>query len=79
MTKKQVDQWLEANTFQCALGRVSPKQCEALRKRPRLRDIIFSRRSWTLVMPEECEKCTEWKEKIKEVEEMKNQVKQRDT
>jgi|GEM_PF-1701245 len=63
MKKEQADQWLEANTFQCALGRVSPQQCEALRKRPRFDETLNLSVS-VPVMPRECENCTEWQAKI---------------
>jgi len=63
MNKEQAEQWLQANTFQCALGRVSPQQCEALRKRPRFGEVAHLPRL-PLFMPRECENCTEWQEKI---------------
>jgi len=63
MNKEQADQWLKAKTFQCALGRVSPQQCEALRKRPRFGEVAHLPRL-PLFMPRECEHCTEWQEKI---------------
>lgn len=58
-----IEQWLKQNTFQCALGRVSPEQCEALRERPRFSETLGMRRM-VPVMPRECENCTEWQEKI---------------
>jgi len=76
----QVDEdkirWLEANTFICphGLGRISPKQCEANRKRPRLKEIG----QWTnpniFPMPGVCEDCTEWKVLCEEVYKRKEKI-----
>jgi len=53
--------WLEANTIKCPLGRVSLKQCEALRRRPR-----YEPGGAGLYRPEACEGCTVWEDKMPE-------------
>lgn len=76
----QVDQnkirWLEANTFTCphGLGRISPRQCEANRKRPKLREIGQWTKSGVFPMPAACEKCTEWKVLCTEVYKKKEKI-----
>ena len=57
------EKWLKDNTFVCphGLGRISPKQCEANRKRPRLKEIGRWTNPNIFPMPGPCENCTEWK------------------
>ena len=60
MIQEDIEKWLEENTFQCPLGRVSLRQCEVNRNRPTLRKALTCRR-WTPFKPVECEDCTVWK------------------
>jgi len=61
-----VEKWLNENTFQCPLGRVSRKQCEALRNRPvfdpKNHAPITRPNDHTLYRPQACISCTLWKE-----------------
>lgn len=52
------EQWLEQNTFRCAIGRVSPETCKALRERP-----VFDpeRPGAGPYKPAKCMECTEWR------------------
>ena len=64
--KQDIEKWLKINTFICphGLGRLSPEQCEANRKRTE------GKEAWLLKLPprpKQCGKCTEWKQLIKEV------------
>jgi len=58
-----IEKWLKDNTFVCphGLGRITPKQCEANRKRPRLKEIGRWTNPNIFPMPGVCENCTEWK------------------
>lgn len=55
------EKWLEANTFRCPIGRVTPAQCEALRARP-----VFNpaRPLSGPYKPKECMECKQWREKM---------------
>ena len=55
------EKWLEANTFCCPIGRVTPAQCEALRARP-----VFdpARPLSGPYKPKECMECKQWREKM---------------
>ena len=64
MTQEDIEKWLEKNTFQCPLGRVSLRQCEANRNRPTFREALSHRR-WTPFRPLECENCIVWKNAAK--------------
>ena len=76
------EEWLEKNTISCPLGRVSKKQCQALRKRPTVRDLATPRQrgqGWRdgmglstkhlLTMPGVCETCKGWEEMAKKKKE----------
>ncbi|HDH98087.1 MAG TPA: hypothetical protein ENF70_03005 [Deltaproteobacteria bacterium] len=64
MIQEDIEKWLKKNTFQCPLGRVSLRQCEANRNRPTFGKAL-RRRRWTLFKPLECENCTVWKNAAK--------------
>jgi len=65
LTKAQIEEWIDKNTFQCPLGRVSLETCRQMRQRPRFEFAQSTEQHWanqstTLYMPKECETCTEW-------------------
>jgi len=72
--KHDHEAWLERHTFRCAVGRVTPKQCEELRARPTLQEIVQSgtgRRAPYLspaAKPRVCQWCTDWEDKMREFE-----------
>lgn len=57
-----VEAWLIKHTFQCALGRISPRTCELMRARPR----IGTRYRSGPYMPLVCENCKDWRNKTVE-------------
>lgn len=71
MAEMNVAQWLERNTFSCALGRLKPDDCKTMRSRPKIGapDSAGVR----LFMPIVCEKCNDWKVKIMEFEQKKTE------
>lgn len=59
------EQWLEANTIRCPVGRISHDDCERLMVRPRLQEIIGGLGGRPgdappLPRPEKCESCKGW-------------------
>jgi len=64
----EIEAWLKNHTFQCSIGRVTPDQCRALRSRATIKEC--SEKAWPAVppMPQVCERCCEWEEKIMSVE-----------
>ncbi len=85
----EIKKWMEMNTFECSLGRVTPEMCEQLRKRPSLSEIInkkFSIKALPdgtvlpdgtyLTKPAVCEQCKDWEKLAKQVYERRkrNQV-----
>lgn len=71
-TKPDIQRWLEVNAFYCPHLNctMSPRQCEANRKRPKLGDPVHSLVRQP-VMPRACETCTDWPKFFEEVEEKK--------
>jgi len=74
--QKDIEKWIEVNTFVCRFGRVTPEVCKKLRERPTLREAMTKRKDVVrlsdgtlLTRPRCCEECTEWREKAKEVAE----------
>ena len=64
MDAVNIEKWLEENTFQCPMGRVSLQQCEALRKRRKFGEggfISSAEKIKDIYMPKACENCTLWK------------------
>lgn len=68
-----VTRWLNENTAKCPVGRISKAQCEALRKRPSIKEIFSNNGgrgiNWgwkdddnrnTLTRPPECDSCKGW-------------------
>ena len=77
-----VERWLEVNTFECPVGRVSPEQCARNRGKPSLReynrlgDRARLRRKYPHwkgpeegFRPTACEVCRDWERLCREVEE----------
>ncbi|SMC28465.1 hypothetical protein SAMN02746041_03290, partial [Desulfacinum hydrothermale DSM 13146] len=59
------EEWLARNTFQCAVGRMTPAQCEALRARPSLREVVAGGSGpRTLPRPGQCETCRGWEDYV---------------
>jgi len=88
MKMNEIDKWLEINTFECPMGRVSPETCQKLRQRPTTKEWLKSSgQSFTgekimqPLKPTCCENCKEWERLAQEVyqkrqkfyEEMKKQ------
>ena len=65
------EEWLRINTFTCphGLGRVSPEQCEANRKRKSVREGLSE-----VLKPFACERCTEWKELCEQVKRRREEM-----
>lgn len=65
------EEWLRINTFTCphGLGRVSPEQCEANRKRKSVREGLSK-----VLKPFACETCTEWKELCEQVKRRREEM-----
>ena len=68
----EIEAWLAANTIQCAMGRLTPAQCKALRSRPSYKSLIKAAKSQVTkknfkqvneFRPLACENCTDWEEK----------------
>lgn len=55
------EQWLRRHTFRCAIGRVSPEQCKALRERPVFDPDMPGSGPYK---PKQCMECKEWREKM---------------
>lgn len=70
--KQDIQRWLEINTFYCPhlSCTMSPRQCEANRKRPKLGEPVQSLVRQP-VMPRACETCTDWPKFFEEVERKK--------
>ena len=69
INQAEIEKWLDENTFECPLGRVSLWQCEQLRRRPKY-DSKREVRLWlagkiSLLKPPECEGCKIWKKYAK--------------
>jgi len=52
-----VEKWLQENTRQCPIGRVTREMCERLRARPQIKDA--TERDF-LIMPLVCVNCRWW-------------------
>ncbi len=65
--------WLDRNTFRCALGRVTPAQCEANRRKPgwlgKARKSPSCARHWETRRPPKCDRCTDHERLIREFRE----------
>jgi len=73
----EADAWLDRNTFRCALGRVTPAQCEANRSKagwlePRRRAPGGLR--WESKRPSKCEGCVEHERLIREFREKQEET-----
>ncbi len=69
------DEWLSENTFRCALGRLTPRQCGLNRSRKRIKEprSLHDRdakenggRVLGIARPSACETCKDWKRLIAE-------------
>ena len=72
------EKWKEVNTFECEFGRVSPEECERLRKRMSFEEWVNEGSPiGVLIKPEVCERCRKWKELAeKTYEKRKNYLKE---
>lgn len=65
--------WLDRNTFRCALGRVTPAQCEATRRKPgwlgKARKSPSCAGHWETRRPPKCDRCTDHERLIREFRE----------
>jgi len=64
----EIDKWLEINTFECPMGRVSPETCQKLRQRPTVSDLMNGKAGGTIYLrPTPCINCTDWERLAQEV------------
>lgn len=62
-SEEQIEAWLAANTFRCAIGRVSKKTCESLRRRRKITQITTSHKIRShMILPPQCENCKTYME-----------------
>lgn len=65
--------WLDRNTIRCALGRVTPAQCEANRQKPgwlgKARKSPSCAGHWETRRPPKCDRCTDHERLIREFRE----------
>lgn len=64
------DTWMEQNTFECPLGRISAETCKSVRERPRFGEEPPG--TPMLIRPTACEKCNQWEEDMKEDRNLRN-------
>ena len=64
----EIDKWLEINTFECPMGRISPETCQKLRQRPTVSDLMNGKAGGTThLRPTPCINCTDWERLAQEV------------